>query len=253
MSGLKDTLSAFGQAHKFIWQEGFLKMLSVPLLLTVLYFPVMVGACYFSAVMFVEFFEDQLGLDGDYGGWVWVEWLVEIVLFFGIGLLGIITYRTVVLLFYSLYLDRIAERVEKAVTGEVAESKRPPTHVLSRMIVVAIITIVGTVLMLMIELGANLIPVLGGLIALALVIPCEMFLTGIGFIDPYFDRAGLTGMQSFRIMRQRFFTIGAFSVIGSLIVLIPFVGWFLGPTYSVVAGIIIAMNIHSENRVDADK
>ena len=45
------------------------------------------------------------------------------------------------------------------------------------MIVVAIITIVGTVLMLMIELGANLIPVVGGLVALALVIPCEMFLT----------------------------------------------------------------------------
>ena len=228
-------------------------MLSVPLLLTVLYFPVMVGACYFSAAVVVKFFEGQLGLDGDYRGWAWVEWSVEIVLFLGIGVLGIITYRTVVLIFYSLYLDRIAERVEKAVTGEVAESKRPPTQVLSRMTVVAIITILGTVLMLMIQLGANLIPVVGGLIALALVIPCEMFLTGIGFIDPYFDRAGLTGMKSFHVMRQRFFTIVVFSAIGGLILLIPFVGWFLGPTYSVVAGIIIALNIHSEYRVDADK
>ena len=128
MNALKVTLSAYKQAHKFIWGEGFLKMLSVPLLLTVLYFPVMVGACYVSAVMVVEFFEDQLGLDGDYGGWAWVEWLLEIVLFLGIGALGLLTYRMVVLLFYSLYLDRIAERVEKAITGDVIECKRPPSQ-----------------------------------------------------------------------------------------------------------------------------
>ena len=36
MNALKVTLSAYKQAHKFIWGEGFLKMLSVPLLLTVL-------------------------------------------------------------------------------------------------------------------------------------------------------------------------------------------------------------------------
>jgi len=252
MNGLKITLSAFGQAHKFIWQEGFLKMLSVPLLLTALYFPVMVGACYFSAAMVVEFFEGQLGLGGDYGAWAWVEWLAEIVLFLVISVLGIITYRTVVLFFYSLYLDKIAECVEEAITGEVIECKRPPTKVLKRMIVVAIITILGTVAMLMIELGANLIPVIGGIFALVLIIPCEMFLTGIGFIDPYFDRVGLSGMQSFRLMRKRFFTIAVFSGIGGLILLIPFVGWFVGPTYSVVAGIIIALNINSKNQAAED-
>ena len=51
MNALKVTLSAYKQAQKLIWGEGFLKMLSVPLLLTVLYFPVMVGACYVSAAM----------------------------------------------------------------------------------------------------------------------------------------------------------------------------------------------------------
>ena len=248
MNALKVTLSAYEQAHKFIWGEGFLKMLSVPLLLTVLYFPVMVGACYASAAMVVEFFEGQLGLDGDYGGWAWVEWLLEIILFLGIGALGLLTYRTVVLLFYSLYLDRIAERVEKAITGDVIECKRPPSQILKRMLVVAIITILGTVLMLMIELGANLVPLIGGLVALALIIPCEMFLTGIGFVDPYFDRVGLSGMESFRVMRRRFFTIAVFSAVGGLILLIPIFGWILAPTYSVVAGVILAMNIQTETQ-----
>ena len=153
-----------------------------------------------------------------------------------------------VLLFYSLYLDRIAERVEKAITGDVIECKRPPSQILKRMLVVAIITILGTVLMLMIELGANLVPLIGGLVALALIIPCEMFLTGIGFFDPYFDRAGLSGMESFRVMRRRFFTIAVFSAVGGLILLIPIFGWILAPTYSVVAGVILAMNIQIETQ-----
>ena len=252
MNALKVTLSAFGQAHRFIWEEGFLKMLYVPLLLTVLYFPVMVGACYFSAAMVVEFFEGQLGLGGDYGGWAWVEWLAEIILFLGIGVLGVITYRSVVLLFYSLYLDKIAEKVEASVTGQVIECNRSKTQILGRMVVVGIITIFGTVTMLIIEIGANLIPFIGGLIALALIIPCEMFLTGIGFIDPYFDRAGYSGMQSFRVMRNRFFTVGIFSSLSGLILLIPLFGWFLGPTYSVVTGIILALQFNAEHQAKKD-
>ena len=227
-------------------------MLTVPLLLTVAYFPIMIGACYFSAAIVVEFFEGQLGLDGDYGGWAWVEWLVLLILFLGIGVLGVITYRSVVLLFYSLYLDKIAEKVEASVTGQVIECNRPTTQILGRMVVVGIITVVGTVTMLLIEIGANLIPFIGGLIALALIIPCEMFLTGIGFIDPYFDRAGYSGMQSFRVMRNRFFTVGIFSSLGGLILLIPLFGWFLGPTYSVVAGIILALQFNAEHQAKKD-
>ena len=123
------------------------------------------------------------------------------------------------------------------------------------MVVVAIITIVGTVTMRLIEMGANLIPVIGGLVALVLIIPCEMFLTGIGFIDPYFDRAGYSGMQSFRVMRKRFFTVGIFSAFGGLILLIPLFGWFLGPTYSVVGGIILALQIDAEyqDKTDPEK
>ena len=120
------------------------------------------------------------------------------------------------------------------------------------MVVVGIITVVGTVTMLLIEIGANLIPFIGGLIALALIIPCEMFLTGIGFIDPYFDRAGYSGMQSFRVMRNRFFTVGIFSSLGGLILLIPLFGWFLGPTYSVVAGIILALQFNAEHQAKKD-
>ena len=79
-----------------------------------------------------------------------------------------------------------------------------------------------------------------------------MFLTGIGFIDPYFDRAGYSGMQSFRVMRNRFFTVGIFSSLGGLILLIPLFGWFLGPTYSVVAGIILALQFNAEHQAKKD-
>jgi len=99
------------------------------------------------------------------------------------------------------------------------------------------------------ELFANFIPLIGGILALVFVIPCEIYLTGIGFIDPYLDRVGMSGAESFRVMRKHFFTIMVFSLVGGLILLIPIVGWLFGPTYSVVAGIIIAFGIHNENQV----
>ena len=77
-----------GYALPFLLIVGYILAIVVPLLLTVAYFPIMIGACYFSAAIVVEFFEGQLGLDGDYGGWAWVEWLVELILFLGIGVLG---------------------------------------------------------------------------------------------------------------------------------------------------------------------
>mgnify|MGYP003329131946 CR=1 FL=1 len=88
--------------------------------------------------------------------------------------------------------------------------------------------------------------VMNGKVVLLLVM---IFLTGIGFVDPYLDRKGLSGADSFRIMLKNFFTIMFFSLIGGLLLLIPIFGWLLGPTYSVVAGIIIAIGIQSENQV----
>ncbi len=245
MDAIKVSLSAFYQAHKIIWKDNILSFLKIPILLTISYFPIMLGICYFLAPMIVDFILDHFPSHAVEGGWL--EWTLEVLLFLLVGFLGFISYRTVVLIFYSFFLDDLAEKVELSIGGKKADYSRSTMQLLKRVIVVFIITILGTIGLLIVDLLANIIPVIGGVAALVLIFPIEMFLIGIGFIDPYFDRAGLTGMESFRLMRKHFLTIVVFSVFGNLILLIPIAGWILGPTYSVVAGIIIALGIKEKD------
>ena len=247
MNAIKVTLSAYADAHKFIWKEGIIKLIKVPLLLTLAYFPFMFLTAYFLAGFIVEFFQDLLGAFASEGGWL--ESFLKILVFFFFAALSFIVYRSVVLFFYSFSIDKITDRIEVSVIGKKIECQRTPRELIKRMIVMAFITIVGTVTLLLFELFANFIPLIGGILALVFVIPCEIYLTGIGFVDPYLDRVGMSGAESFRVMRKHFFTIMVFSLVGGLILLIPIVGWLFGPTYSVVAGIIIAFGIHNENQV----
>ena len=247
MNSMKVTLSAYRDAHKFIWEEGIIKLIKVPLLLTLAYFPFMFLTAYFLAEFFIGFLLDMLGAFVPEGGWV--KFILKFLVFILFAVFIFIAYRSIVLFFYLFSLDKITDRLEICVIGKKIDYQRPPGELIKRMVVFAFITIVGTILLLLFELFANLIPFFGGLLALIMVIPCEIFLTGIGFVDPYLDRKGLSGADSFRIMLKNFFTIMFFSLIGGLLLLIPIFGWLLGPTYSVVAGIIIAIGIQSENQV----
>tara|TARA_B100000965_G_scaffold359043_1_gene338834 strand:- start:232 stop:981 length:750 start_codon:yes stop_codon:yes gene_type:complete len=247
MNAIKVTLSAYGDAHKFIWNKGIIKLIKIPLLLTLAYFLFIFFAAYFLSGFIIDFFQDLLGNFASEGGWL--ESFLKILVFFLFAAFSFITYRIVVLFLYSFSIDEITDRVEVSVIGKKIECQRTPRELIKRMMVMALITIVGTVTLLLFELFANFIPLIGGLLALIFVVPCEIYLTGIGFVDPYFDRVGLSGAESFRVMRKHFFTIMVFSLVGGLILLIPIVGWLLGPTYSIVAGIIIAIGIHKENQV----
>ena len=61
MNSMKVTLSAYRDAHKFIWKEGIIKLIKVPLLLTLAYFPFMFLTAYFLAEFFIGFLLDMLG------------------------------------------------------------------------------------------------------------------------------------------------------------------------------------------------
>ena len=246
MNAFKVSFSAICQAHKFIKREGIFRLFKVPLLLSVIYFPIMVVACFLTASVIVDFILGYFTLLS--GAGEWLEWLLEIVFFLFVGFLGVISYRGVVLVFYSFFLDGIAEKVELEITGKKIDCERPKVQVLKRVVIVLLFIILGTIVLVLVNLFANVIPVMGAPLAFLIIFPVEMFITGTGFIDPYFDRNGLNGMDSFRLMRKNFLLIAVFSALSSLILIIPVVGWFVGPTYSVVAGMIIAIGIHHDNQ-----
>ena len=70
MNAIKVTLSAYRDAHKFIWKEGIINLIKVPLLLTLAYFPLMLLSGYFLAGQIVGFFQRLIVNFVSDGGWL---------------------------------------------------------------------------------------------------------------------------------------------------------------------------------------
>ena len=247
MRSLKVTFSAFNQAHNILWKADIWHLFKVPIILTVIYWPILVFCCYYSASIVVDIILGSFTSIAGLGHWM--EWLLNILLFLLLGFLGLISFRSVVLIFYSIYLDGISEKVE-GLLGEKIECERTTKATIKRIVIIAALTISISFLLLIVNLLANVIPVVGGVLAFAILFPVQMFVMGTGYVDPFLDRAGFSGMGSFHLMKKHFWTVATFSLVGNLFLLIPIVGWFVGPTYSVVAGIIIAIGIFQENKTE---
>ena len=109
---------------------------------------------------------------------------------------------------------------------------------------------------LMLSLGCLLIclcllivPVVGQ-IAMIVILPIsQMFLAGVGFMDPTLERRGIGVLESLRFgWRHRARAIGCGAVF-MLLASIPALGWFLAPSLGIVAGTLLYLEINAaENR-----
>lgn len=249
MTALRDTLSAFRQAHELIWRSGMWKYLAVPVVLTVLYLPVVVIAAFLLAGVSADAIAGILdGLLGEPPGWLLTT--VHAVFMVLYALLGFVTYRTVVLLFYAPFLDKIGEQVEARLIGSVPEDDRPWTAAIGRVVLMILLVVGLSIVLFLVNLVVSSLPFIGWLLSLCIVLPVQFFLLGTGYIDPVLDRHGCGVGKSFRLMRRKGVTVTVFAIIGSVLLLIPLVGWFLGPTYSVVAGVILGHEMLAADRPD---
>ena len=130
MNSMKVTLSAYRDAHKFIWEEGIIKLIKVPLLLTLAYFPFMFLTAYFLAEFFIGFLLDMLGAFVSEGGWV--EFILKFLVFILFAVFIFIAYRSVVLFFYLFSIDKITDRVEIFFIGKRIECERSPRELIKR-------------------------------------------------------------------------------------------------------------------------
>jgi len=162
------------------------------------------------------------------------------------GLLAYITFRVVVMLFYMPVLEFVAERVERRVLGRAIEDPKRWYQMIGRMGLIVAVTLVLSMTLALLSLAASFIPVVGTVVVMLGILPLQWFLAAVGYLDPSLDRRGYAVRASLRMLRSRFFTVVLFDLIGTAILLVPLVGWFLGPTYSVVAGIILVIRMLGE-------
>lgn len=75
-----------------------------------------------------------------------------------------------------------------------------------------------------------------------------MFLSSAAFVDPYLDRRGMAPKQTFALLWSKKGEMFFFGAAGLLLTMIPVIGWFIGPTYSVISGVALGVLLFEENQ-----
>lgn len=232
-----EALGAYRTANRLIWGGGLWRYWAIPALLAVAYLPLLVWGIAWAA----DWLAGHMKWSGAEGSWSWWVWRV---MWWGVlGVVGWLTYRSVVMLFHAPFLDVISEKVENDLTGR---DEAPEVKWLSmawRSVRVAVVIGGLSLAVAVVNLGVTLIPLVGWLVSIGILLPVQLWLGGAQALDPYFGRNGDGARASLRRMRRRPLLVFLLGAGGALILLIPVLGWFVGPTYVVVAGVVTGVRM----------
>ncbi|MGB0257970.1 MAG: EI24 domain-containing protein [Coraliomargarita sp.] len=237
MRSISDTKFAFQKAHEIIWDHGQWKFLLVPILLTALLLPALGALAMGLSYLLGTWVEQAITENGA----AWIRWLVMALIATGTLSTGYVLYRNLIMVCYAPFLDQLTVQTEKLVNGQANESNRPLLEALARPLVITVYAVTASLGTILVGLLLGLIPFIGGLLMMCFLLPTQLFLGSVGYVDPYLERQGLSARESIRLMRANLWPMLVFAAAGFLILMIPIVGWFVAPTYSAVAGIVFGI------------
>ncbi len=246
VKGLKNSVYAFHQAHRIIWSAGIWRYFIIPIILTIIYLPILIAGCVIFAHSVSKWIFVSTTLFVDMGPWV--RWIIKLILFLLVGFFGVLTYRNMVMIFYSPFLDGISEKVEEMMLGRKVKADRNLRETIIRVVIVAFLSILASGGLLFLSAIISSIPLIGGLISLFGLLPVQLFISGTGNVDPFLARNGYDALSSVTLMRKHFTAVTSLSILSSLVMMIPFFGWFIGPTYAVVAGVVLGIVIDEKEK-----
>ncbi|XOF34158.1 MAG: EI24 domain-containing protein [Candidatus Electrothrix sp. YB6] len=242
---MKKTIKAFRVGHEVIWKHGQWRKLLLPICISVLLVPLSIAGFFtlgweLSDYLQHLFFPDQTwtGLIG-FAVWIALSILVAGPLY--------IVFRSIVLLVFIPFLDLVSEQTECIMTGQPAPAGRSILSSIHRLLLMLLLTIAASVLVVIAGFSLSAIPVAGALLSGAVVFFFQMFLSSAAYIDPYLDRRGMDPKQSFSLLWSKKGEVFFFGAAGLLLTMIPVIGWFVGPTYSVISGVALGVLLFEEN------
>jgi len=94
-----------------------------------------------------------------------------------------------------------------------------------------------------------LVPILGAVVAFIVISFVQTYLAGIGFADPVLERRRFSVWATLKFARRhrpRLMGVGSGFL---LLMAVPIVGWFIAPSYGIIAGTLAAIDLlNEENR-----
>ena len=239
MNAVEDTKFAFLKAHEIIWEHGYWKYLLIPMILTATLLPLIFGGlialAYYSATFIETYFAD-----GE-NALLWVSYVIIAIIFTCVLGTGFVLYRNLIMVCYGPFLDQLSRKAEILINGHAREGDRPFIESILRPLTITVYAVIASFSTIVIGVLLGLIPLLGSILMFILLVPIQLFLGAVGYIDPYLERTGRSPKASFKLMRQHKWPVMVFSLTGLILLVVPFVGWFIAPTYSAVAGIVFGI------------
>jgi len=248
---IRNVLFAYKTAHQVIWKFGGWKFLFAPLLISILLFSVLAGGCFLASSFLIGKVEAFIERLFELPDWLVTSTLVLFTLVFLAPFY--IIFRSLVLIIYGPLLDKISAKTEMVIDGTQNEVEHSFIGSLRRPVFMLFFSVAGALTVPLISYAIGLIPIIGLILSPLLILPTNFFLSSLSYIDPYLDRSKYTIRRSFYVMFCNFFTLALFGSVGFLVTIIPIVGWFVGPTYSVVAGVALSIILHHRHEEQTTK
>lgn len=162
---------------------------------------------------------------------------------------GFLLFRNVIMILYSPILSYLSEAVERKECGTGAEGETPvfswreAAFSAYRGTSLSLLTFLFAMVGLFVSLLLSLIPVIGGLVAAVFMPLLQVYLAGVGFCDPPLERRRVPVGGSLRFAWRHRGRLVGHGLGFSILILVPVIGWFLAPSYGVVAGTLGTVEI----------
>jgi CysZ protein len=232
-------LTAYIEAHRFIFKHRLTHYLLFPGLISILYMTLLLVLGYL-----------YIGTMADYIMLNWIpaylqgnimEIFLLILLWILLILLLFITYLHVVLALLSPFLSMLSEKSECLLSGKPATKFRLKQmlkdllrgiRINFRIMLLSIIFSLAAWLLV-------LIPAIGAFISLAASFIIQSYYGGFALFDYSFERRHLSVKESITYAKQMRAAVTGVGAGFFILSVIPIIGWFLGPTYGTVAATLI--------------
>ncbi|MCI5120146.1 MAG: hypothetical protein D3908_02935 [Candidatus Electrothrix sp. AUS4] len=245
---MKNTIKAFKVGHEVLWKHGQWRRLRLPIALSVLMVPLSIAgfftlgwelSAYLQHLIFPEHtWTEFIG----FSIWIALSILVAGPLY--------IVFRSLVLLVFTPFLDLVSEETESIMTGKPIPTGRTILSSIHRLILMLLLVVLASLLVVIAGFALSAIPVAGAAVSTAVVSFFQMFLSSAAFIDPYLDRRGMGPKQALALLWSKKLEVFFFGAAGFFITMIPIVGWFIGPTYSVISGVALGVLLFEEPQAE---
>ena len=240
IKGFFKGIDCYRKANKVIIQYKLWPYLSIPGILSLIYISIIIGIGFaytrdLSVYIYGSWIPGFLQFEFITSVIVFMLWILLIII-------GILTYKFVILILFSPVLAYLSETVEKVMLN-----REPPPFDFKGIIKdifrglnITLRNSVKMIFFLFIIWLISLIPVVG-LISPFLILFVQSFYEGCSLMDYTLERKRFSVQKSLNFAKNH---RGKVTGVGSgfmLFFLIPFFGWFLAPGYGTVAATIFAL------------